>query len=60
MSILQILQDRFAQVTFTFQQITMQTTPQEEPKSEIEDSHMDYYSSDDHSSNSGEEADHLN
>ena len=29
-----IIQERSAQVTFTFQQITRQTTPQEEPKSE--------------------------
>ena len=36
-----------------------QTTPQEEPESEIEDPHMDYYSSDDHSSDSGKEAHHL-
>ena len=30
------------------------------PRVKIEDPHMDYYSSDDHSSYSGEKADHLN
>ena len=35
-------------------------TTRKNPRVKIEDPHMDYYSSDDHSSDSGEEADHLN
>ena len=60
MTILQTIKAWIMQIRLLLQQDKKKATPKKNMKVKTEDPQTDYYSSDDHSSDSGEESDSLN